>query len=141
MSAVRASYLLDTSALLTLLEDEAGADRIVQVLKQAPTLICAVSLLEVRYITLQERTEAEADVRHALLKRSGATIVWELDEPSLLKAAELKAEHPISLADAIIAASAFRQGAILLHKDPEFDALPDSIKQERLPYKAVGKTR
>ena len=141
MSAAKASYLLDTSALLTLLEDEAGADRVEHVLKQAQALVCAVSLLEVRYITLQERTEAEADVRHALLKRSGATILWELDEPIVLKAAGLKAAHAISLADAIIAASAYRHGAILLHKDPEFDELPDSIQQERLPYKTTGKAR
>ena len=90
MTAAKASYLLDTSAILTLLEDEPGADRVEHVLRQAPVLICAVSLVEIRYITLQERTEAEADVRHALLKRSGATIVWDLDEPIVLHAAGLK---------------------------------------------------
>jgi len=47
VSVAKASYLLDTSALLTLLEDEAGADRVEHVFKQAPTLICAVSLIEV----------------------------------------------------------------------------------------------
>jgi predicted nucleic acid-binding protein len=139
VSAAKSSYLLDTSALLTLLEDEAGADRVEQVLKEAQTLICAVSLLEVRYITLQERTEAEADVRHALLKRSGATILWELDEPIVLRAAGFKAQHSLSVADALIAASAHRHGTILLHKDPEFDVLADQVKQERLSYKAAGK--
>lgn len=141
MSAARPSYLLDTSALLTLLEDEECADRVEQVLKQAQTLICGVSLFEVRSITLQERTEAEAEVRHALLKRSGAAVLWELDEPTALKAAGLKAEHSISLAEALIAASAHRHSAILLHKNSEFDMLPDSIKQERLPYKVTGKAR
>ncbi len=140
MSANKARYLLDTSALLTLLEDEAGADRVEQVLKQAQSFISAVSLVEVRYITLREQTPAEADVRHALLKRSGATIVWDFDEPTVLKAADLKAKYSISVADALIAASAHRQGAILLHKDPEFDALSGSIKQERLPYKSAGKS-
>jgi predicted nucleic acid-binding protein len=141
VSGAKASFLLDTSALLTLLEDEPGAERVQQVLQQAQTFICAVSLLEVCYITLQERTEAEADIRHALLKRSGATVLWELDEPTVLKAAGLKAKHSISLADALVAGSAHRQGAILLHKDPEFDSLPDSIKQERLPHKVTGKAR
>ncbi len=141
MSAAKARYLLDTSALLTLLEDEAGADRVEQVLRQGQTFICAVSLLEVRYITLQEQNQTEADVRHALLKRCGAEILWALDEPAVLKAAGFKAQHAISLADALIAASAHRQGAILLHKDPEFDALADQVKQERLPLKAAGKAR
>ena len=135
MSDAKASYLLDTSALLTLLEDEGGADRVQFVLKQSAVLICAVSLLELRYLTLRERDQAEADVRHALLRRSGAEILWELDEPTILRAAVFKADHSISLADALIAASAYRRGAILLHKDPEFDALKDQIKMERLPYK------
>jgi len=135
VSDAKASYLLDTSALLTLLEDEGGADRVQFVLKQSAVLICAVSLLELRYLTLRERDQAEADVRHALLRRSGAEILWELDEPTILRAAVFKADHSISLADALIAASAYRRGAILLHKDPEFDALKDQIKMERLPYK------
>jgi predicted nucleic acid-binding protein len=134
VSATDISYLLDTSALLTLLEDEAGAEQVEHVLRQAQTFICALSLLEVRYITLRERSESEAEVRHALLKRSGATILWDLDEPIVLKAAGLKAGHSISLAAAIIAASAFRRGAILLHKDPEFDSLSGVIKQEHLSY-------
>jgi predicted nucleic acid-binding protein len=135
VSDAKVSYLLDTSALLTLLEDEGGADRVQYVLKQSAVLICAVSLLEVRYLTLRERDQAEADVRHALLRRSGAEILWELDEPTILRAAAFKAQHSISLADALIAASANRRGAILVHKDPEFDALKDQIKMERLPYK------
>ena len=135
MSDAKASFLLDTSALFTLLEDEGGADRVQHVLKHSAALICAVSLLEVRYLTLRERDQAEADVRHALLRRSGAEILWELDEPTILRAAAFKAKHSISLADALIAASAYRRGAILLHKDPEFDALAGQIKMERLPYK------
>jgi predicted nucleic acid-binding protein len=46
-----------------------------------------------------------------------------MEEPEVLTAARLKAEFLISFANSIIAASAFRQNAILVHKDPEFDAL------------------
>jgi len=135
------SFLLDTSAIFALLEDEAGADRVEHVLKHAPTYICAVSLLEVRYITLQELGQSEADVRHAQLRRSGATIVWELDEPIVLKAASFKAQYALSFADALIAATAYRYGAILIHKDPEFDALAEQVPQEHLPLKASGRAR
>jgi len=58
--------------------------------------------------------------------------------------AAIRRRHNIregDMADALIAASAHRYGATLLHKDPEFDALLDTIKQERLPYKATGKAR
>lgn len=58
-----------------------------------------------------------------------ATILWEWDEPLVLKAAGL------------IGASAHRHSATLLHKDPEFDMLLDAIKQERLPDKTTGKVR
>ncbi len=80
-------------------------------------------------------------MRQALLKRSGATILWDLDEPTLLTAADLRAHHTLSLAYPLIAACARRYGAVLLHKDPEFEALPDSIPQERLPYKSSGAAR
>jgi predicted nucleic acid-binding protein len=141
VSVAQAKYLLDSSALLTLLEDEEGADRVQQVLYKAQSIICAVSLLEVRYITLREDGQAEADVRHALLRRSGAEIIWDLDEPTVLRAAALKAQHTLSLADALIAATAIRQGAILLHKDPEFDVLSEDVRLERLPSKRSARLR
>jgi predicted nucleic acid-binding protein len=139
VSAPEVSYFLDTSALLTLLEDEEGADRVEHVLRRAKALISAVSLVEVRYVTLRERGAAEADVRHALIKRSGAEIVWELDEPTVLRAASFKSELSLSLADALIAACAHRHAAVLLHKDPEFEALAGQLQLEGLPYKHLGK--
>ena len=38
-------------------------------------------------------------------------------------AAQIKASHRLSLADAWIAAAALQSGATLLHKDPEFRAI------------------
>jgi predicted nucleic acid-binding protein len=134
-------FLLDTSAIFALLDGEDDAERVRHVLQHAPTYISALSLLEVDYITLREHNQAEADMRHALLKRSGAEIVWELDEPTVLKAAAFKAQHRLSFAEAAIAATAYRYGAILLDNDPEFDALGEKVPQERLPLKAAGRKR
>ena len=61
-------YLLDTSALLSFIEDEAGADRVEQILKEANTLIPWPVLLETCYITSHEAGQAEADQRIALIK-------------------------------------------------------------------------
>jgi predicted nucleic acid-binding protein len=130
-------YLLDTSALLTLIEDEAGAGQVEQVLTGGQVWLPWLVLLETYYITQQERGQAEADRRYALTKQLPATILWEMDEPTLLTAARLKALHRLSLADAIIAAFAIQQDAILLHKDPEFEALADQVRLEALPYKGV----
>lgn len=48
------------------------------------------------------------------------------------EAARIKAEYPISLADAWIAALAILRFARLVHRDPEYDAIPDLLS-ERLP--------
>ena len=62
---------------------------------------------------------------------------WVHESPELLlRAAELTASYPLSLADAWIAASALEANAILVHKDPEFDAVP--VAQESLPYTRAG---
>ncbi len=128
-------HLLDTSALLTLIEDEAGADRVEQVLRQGQVLLPWVTLLETYYISQQERDQAEAERRYALAKQLPATILWGMDEPILFTAARLKAAHRLSLADAIIAAFSIRENATLLHKDPEFEVLAGQLLLEALPYK------
>ncbi len=128
-------YMLDTSAVLTFLQDEAGAERVESILRQEEILLPYLVLLETYYITLQEHSEDVADKRYALLKQLPATIFWEVDEPTLLTAGRFKAYHHLSLADAIIAAFAQRQGAILVHKDPELEVLSEALKLETLPYK------
>jgi len=129
-------YLLDTSALLAFIEDEEGADRVEQALKQRETLLPWPVILETYYVTQQEEGQAEADKRFALIKQLKATILYDMDEATLLTAARLKALHRLSLADAIIAAFAIRNGAILLHKDPEFEVLSGLLSMEALPYKS-----
>jgi predicted nucleic acid-binding protein len=127
----RKSFVLDTSAILALIEDEAGADRVEEVLQEEKTFLPWIALLEVHYVSQQERGRAEADRRFALLKRLPCEILWQSDEPTVLTAA--------SLADSLIAALAKARDAILLHKDPEFEPLADQIELEALPYK-TGRT-
>jgi predicted nucleic acid-binding protein len=128
-------YLLDTSALLTLIEDEMGAERVEQALTEGETCLPWLVLLEAYYVSLQERGQAEADRRYALAKQLPATIMWGVDEPILLTAARLRAAFHLSLADAIIAAFAIQEKAVLLHKDPELEALAGQVSLEALPYK------
>jgi predicted nucleic acid-binding protein len=104
-------------------------------LLQQDSLLPWTVILEVVYITYRERGEAEADYRYALLKQLPATILWEIDEPVLLTAAQIKAGFRVSLADAIIAAYTHQHKATLIHKDPEFESLAAIIHLEALPYK------
>ncbi len=133
-------YVLDTSAILTLIEDESGADRVQTILREGQVWLPWVVLLEATYITRQEQGESEANLRYALLKELPMTIGWEVDEPLLLTAARLKATHRVSLADAIIAAYAIRQEASLVHKDPEYESLSSELDFEALPYKGRAGT-
>jgi predicted nucleic acid-binding protein len=131
-------FLLDTSALFTFIEDEDGADRVEQALNQVTTLVPWTVLMETYYITLQEEGQAEADRRIALIRTLKVRILWDMNESMLLTAAKLKAEYHISLADAIIAAYAIRYNAVLIHKDPEFEALTGLLRMEALPYKSAS---
>lgn len=130
-------YLLDTSAMLTLIEDEAGADQVEYVLTQGHAILSWLVLLETYYVTYQEQGQAEANRRYALMKQLPVKFLWEVDEPIVLTAGRLKATQRISLADAIIAAFAIQHNAVLLHKDPEFETLADQVKLESLPYKGA----
>ena len=131
-------YVLDTSALLTLRDDEPGAERVAEVLHlaakgKASCYGCFISLMEVLYRVW--RDEDEASGRLAYQQCLALPVEWVRDnEALLLMAAEMKALYPLSLADAWIAACARVHGAVLMHKDPEFNALP--IEQEVLPLKA-----
>ena len=136
-------YLLDTSALLTLRDDEPGAERVSEVLQQAVKgkarcYGCFISLMEVLYRVW--RDEAEASGRLAYQQCLALPMEWVRDSDALLlKAAEMKALYSLSLADAWIAACALEQGAMLIHKDPEFHAVP--LEQEVLPLKAKKLSR
>jgi predicted nucleic acid-binding protein len=131
-------YILDTSALLTLRSDEAGASRIMTLLDEATSgstvcYGCFVSLMEVLYRVW--KNEGETAGRAAYQKCKSLPIEWIHESIELLeRAAMVKATHPLSFADAWVAATALELDATLVHKDPEFENLP-GLKEERLPYK------
>lgn len=135
-------FLLDTSALLTLRDDEAGADRVAEVLNlaaqgKAKCFGCFMTLMEVYYRVWRDESKAAGQL--AYQQCQALPIEWLSNTDTLLvKAAEFKALYPLSIADAWIAACASEQGAVLLHKDPEFTPL--SAAQELLPLK-VGKSQ
>jgi predicted nucleic acid-binding protein len=132
-------YLLDTSALLTPRDNEAGAEQVADILAQAQQnkvlcFACFMSLMEVFYRVWKDEDENEQEGRLAYQQCLSLPIQWIHGHPVLLeKAAEIKACHPLSLADAWIAATALLQGAVLVHKDPDFKAL--ACQQLVLPYK------
>ena len=134
-------YVLDTSALLAFQLDEAGSDIVEELLslgqKQKTILFTSfVTWTEIYYITAQKLGKERALETLAQLK----TLPLERtdpDEEQIVLAGDLKADYPISFADAYVAATAIQREAILIHKDPEFEALNDRLQHQPLPYKKL----
>ncbi len=111
------SYALDAWAVLKLLEgNEPAASRVSEVLGYR-AIMGWINLGEVFYVVKRDQGEDEAletlrDLRPDL----------DLDLPSedrVLDAARIKADHPMSYADAFAAATAIAHGVTLLTGDPE----------------------
>ena len=129
------SFVLDTSALLTLRSDESGADRVQGLLAQAQRNQCrllASFMTRMEVLYLVRREEGEDAAREALRLIDSFSMDWVSCESAILeKAAQIKSMGRISVADSWIAATASVLRATLVHKDPEFHALTD-IPQEFL---------
>ncbi len=132
-------FVLDTSAWLALDEKEPGAEEVEAVLAkawlgEAELHACFVTLTELEYIRTQERDAVQAAELLEFARTQPGT--WHHSDDALCStAAKLKAAHKISFADSFVAALALQLNATLIHKDPEFEALGEKIKQRMLPPK------
>jgi predicted nucleic acid-binding protein len=134
--AVRNLFVLDTSALLALRADEAGANRIATLLQQATRgqcrlLVSFMTRMEVLYLIW--RDEGEQAAREALRLLDSFAMEWITCEPQILEtSAYIKSHGGLSVADSWIAATALKHDATLIHKDPEFTKFKE-IAQDPLP--------
>jgi ribonuclease VapC len=132
-------FVLDSFALLAYLNDEPGQERVVELLTQAQEgkcrlLFCTITLGEILYIVERWRGLAKAQQIQALLE-SLPIEEAPADRGLVLDAAHIKASHPISYADAFVAALALRESAPVLTGDPEFESVQGLIQLEWLPGK------
>lgn len=124
--------LFDSFALLRFFQKEPGGDTVRELLRQTlkedtPRLINAINLGELVYIT-QRRfgTQKKLEIL-AHVHRMGFTIL-PCPNDLIFRAAELKARHPISYADAFALASAVEHSADLVTGDPEFRHAEQMVK-------------
>lgn len=127
-------HVLDTSAIFCLMEKEEGYEQVRDVLRAGGAHASFLSIMEFLYINFRKHGEDQVKQAYVGLKALPIEIV-ESDEELCLLAARIKAGHRLSLADAWVAATAEHLGAVLVHKDPEFDALEDRVRMLRLPRK------
>lgn len=139
-------FVLDTSAVLAVLADEPGAERVTTLLRsteieagagervERPILLPFMALMELEYLT--RRRVGPAEARRALqLVQSWPVTVVESSIPWRHEAARVKASTPLSVADAWICSLALLHNAVLVHKDPEYDAV-EGLLAERLPFRS-----
>lgn len=124
--------VFDSYAVLALFFEEAGVDQVEELLDEAamagqPVLMTAVNWAEVLY--QMQRKRGSGGVADA--KRFEATVPLDVvpaDRALAELAAEYKAAHKMSLADAFAAALARQRKAILVTGDPEFKKVEEEIK-------------
>jgi predicted nucleic acid-binding protein len=133
-------YLLDTSAILTLWNDEEGASDVESILKQAESSKVIVYASFMTYMEAYYRVYRVEGIESAksIYAEIGSLPIFRLDpnEQILLRAGFIKANYSLSVADAWIIASAIEMDAILVHKDPEYEQLKDTVNMLILPYKS-----
>ena len=126
------STILDSHALLALLRDEPGGDKVRQILEKAaerdqPVHMTEVSYAEVQYII--RRKAGDAAWRAIAAELVAVPIQFHPADRRLADlAADFKARFKLSLADAFAAALAKEKKAELVTGDPEFKALEKDIK-------------
>lgn len=135
------SFLFDTSALLTLWNDEEGADLVENILRSgARVCVSFMSCMEGRYRIWKNADKEESDefARYLdLLPLEKINVTDAVFEKSI----EIKATKNMSGCDSWIAATAFAENAVLLHKDPEFEQVKTIIELKALPCKSLKPPR
>jgi ribonuclease VapC len=122
-------YVLDACALLVLLRNEPGADKVAAAINaankgEAKIIMHKANLLEVYYDLYRSLGKEKADLVLSEIKKRPIEINAEITDEIFAKAGRLKASYKISFADAFALAQAMVTGGELLTSDHhEFDVI------------------
>lgn len=124
--------VLDSFALIAFLGKESGFGKVRTLLHDArvsnrPLLMNEINIGEVYYLTAKEQSLAKAEEFLQLLE---ALPIRALSNTfsQVLDAARLKAQFPVSYADAFAVATAIREGARLVTGDREFQSVAHLVE-------------
>jgi ribonuclease VapC len=126
-----AGYLFDSHALLAFFQKEEGAETVAIILRKSSAqrldrMISVINFGEIIYMTKRRFGDRKKIEIMGRVHQLGLKI---LPAPDALvyKAAELKAEYPISYADCFALACALEHSAILVTGDPQFKKVLDLV--------------
>lgn len=128
--SIKPKVVLDTKPLIKLLAREESWDAVQKILSKIEAdeiegAISVVTLTEIYYKYLQEKRPDLAKTRTEELRYAVYLKKLEIDEEVAVKAGEFKGKYNVSIADAVIAASAYFEGSIIISDDPNFKRIPN----------------
>ena len=129
---VKTPKVLDSFALLAFLNKEAGFEQVRTLLRTAeaagaPLLMNEINVGEVFYIIAKARSlEKAEDFLHRLATLPVKPVSNTF--PDVLEAARVKAQFPLSYADAFTVSTALRSQAIVITGDPEFHTVEHLVE-------------
>lgn len=122
-------YVLDACAMIALLQNEEGADKVASAINaanngEAKVIMHKANLLEVYYDLYRSRGKEQAELIVDEIKKRPIEIISEITDQIFQEAGRLKATYKISFADSIALAQALLTGGELLTSDHhEFDVI------------------
>jgi ribonuclease VapC len=129
-------YILDSFAFIAYLEDEPAAQRVQKLLEDAKENTCRlymsiINLGEILYSVERNHGLAKTHETLALIQSLPIEIL-PADNQTVLAAAHIKANHPISYADAFVVVAAQKINGTIMTGDPEFEDVTELAKIEWL---------
>ena len=129
---VNSNYILDSYALLAFFNNEKGVEIVRELLLGAAKnklllYLLNINLGEILYIVERELDINSAQLALTRIKEMPIQILYA-DLEITLKAAHLKANYPVSYADAFAAALTILKGSVLVTGDKDFSKLDHLIK-------------
>ena len=129
--------LLDSFAIIAYLNKEKGFERVRDAMSEAqksgnPILMNEINIGEVYYILFRKRGPEKADYFLQTILQSLPIIVVSNGFDDVIKAAKIKAEHPLSFADCFAAATAKKNNSVIMTGDPEFKKIEGLVAIEWL---------
>lgn len=125
------NFILDSFALLAYFQGELGGTTVRDILKEASAgsvsvMLSVVNLGEIYYIVARKRSKETAVATVEDISRLPVQLLDARTE-RVLAAADVKAHHPLSYADAFVAAAAEEFAATIITGDPEFKQLESRL--------------
>jgi ribonuclease VapC len=139
---MKANIVLDSFALVSFFHKEPGWEKVKKTFYELSSakqkaLLCIINWGEFYYIVKRRLGKRKAEESQALLEQLPINIL-AVDNALVKEAAEIKADHPVSYADAFCIATAQRSKGKILTNDPEFKSVEHLVTVIWLAEGLVG---